>query len=58
MARIVFSNQNIENRLQRDFFEKNNKNIINKFSKYMWINDIFFPRNGIIFLSLSHTKRY
>ena len=57
MARIVFSKKNILNRSQRDFFEKNNKATIMRFSKFMWKNGIYFPRNGIIFFSYSHTKK-
>ena len=57
MARIIFSNENISNRAQRDFFEKKNIRLKNKFSKYMWKNEIYFPNNGIIFFSFSHTKK-
>ena len=57
MARIVFSKKNIYNRTQRDFFEKNNKKIIDKFSKYMWKKGIYFPRNGIIFFSFANTQK-
>ncbi len=57
MVRIVFSKKNIFNRTQRDFFEKDNKKIINKFAQYLWKKGIYFPRNGIIFFSLANTKK-
>jgi len=53
ILRIVFSTKTIKNRIQRDFFEK--KNILNiaKFRQYLLDNKIFYPNNGIIFLSNS-----
>ena len=53
ILRIVFSTKIIKNRIQRDFFEK--KNILNiaKFRQYLLDNKIFYPNNGIIFLSNS-----
>ena len=39
---LFFQKKNIYNRTQRDFFEKNNKKIIDKFSKYMWKKEYIF----------------
>lgn len=51
MLRIIFTRRNISNRLQRDFFEKEKyKNII-KFKKFLFKNKIYYPSNGIIFIS-------
>ena len=57
MLRIVFSKKNIINRTQRDFFEKNNKKIIDKFAQHLWKKGINFPKNGIIFFSLANTNK-
>ena len=53
ILRIVFSKNEIKNRIQRDFFEK--KNILNiaKFRQYLLENNIYYPSNGVIFLSNS-----
>lgn len=51
MLRIVFSKKKIHNRSQRDFFEKKQLNTIIKFKKFLFKNKIYYPSNGIIFLS-------
>ena len=51
MLRIVFTKQKIKNRYQRDFFEKNNLSKISQFKKYLFKNKIYYPSNGIIFIS-------
>lgn len=51
MLRIIFSNKIIENRLQRDFFEKNNQSFAVKFRKYLFSKNIYIASNGIIFLA-------
>ena len=53
MLRIVFTKKNIKNRTQRDFFEKKNKTIIDKFRKFLFKNKIYYAKNGIIFLATS-----
>ena len=53
ILRIVFSSKKITNRIQRDFFEKKNIHNINRFKEYLLDNKIYYPRNGIIFLSNS-----
>lgn len=53
ILRIVFIEKEIKNRIQRDFFEKKNIFNIIKFRKYLLDNKIFYPKNGIIFLSNS-----
>ncbi len=53
ILRIVFSSKKITNRIQRDFFEKKNIHKINRFKEYLLDNKIYYPRNGIIFLSNS-----
>ena len=51
ILRIVFSTEAINNRIQRDFFEKKNIFNIVKFRQYLLDNRIYYPINGIIFLS-------
>ena len=57
IMRIVFSKKIVRNRVQRDFLE--NKKIIqkNKFIKYLYKNNIYYPPNGIIFLPLTTTYK-
>jgi glutamate-1-semialdehyde 2,1-aminomutase len=51
MLRIVFTRQKIKNRYQRDFFEKNNISKVVKFKNFLFKNKIYYPSNGILFLS-------
>ncbi len=51
MLRIVFTKQKIKNRYQRDFFEKNKMSKVSKFKKYLFKNRIYYPSNGILFIS-------
>ena len=55
MLRIVFSKDDIINRSQRDFLEKDKlKNVI-KFKNFVFKNKIYYPSNGIIFISSETT---
>ena len=57
MMRLVFTKEKINNRIQRDFLEKEkNINIIN-FKKFLLKNKIYYPPSGIIFLSTSAKKQ-
>ncbi len=51
MFRIVFTKKKVYNRVQRDFFEKKNTSKISKFRKFLLSKGIYYPSNGIIFLS-------
>jgi glutamate-1-semialdehyde 2,1-aminomutase len=51
MLRIVFTKKDIKNRTQRDFFEKKNKTIIERFRKFLLKNKIYYAKSGIIFLA-------
>lgn len=57
MIRIVFSKKEVVNRFQRDFFEKKSLKKIKMFKKFLYTNNIYYPNNGIIFLSSSSTKK-
>ena len=57
ILRIVFSKKEIKNRIQRDFFEKKNIPNIAKFRQYLLDNKIYYPINGIIFLSNSTSNK-
>ena len=51
IIRIIFSNKNIENRVQRDFLEKRKRKNVDNFYKFLFKKKIIYPKNGIIFLS-------
>ena len=51
IIRIVFTNNKIDNRTQRDFFENKISARINKFKKFLFQKQIHYPSNGIIFFS-------
>ena len=57
MFRIIFTTKIIKNRTQRDFFEKKFHKKISKFRKFLISNKIYYPSNGIIFISDQTTKR-
>lgn len=49
--RIVFTKGKLKNRIQRDFFESREIKNIKLFKDYLFLNKIYYPSNGIIFLS-------
>ena len=51
ILRIVYTNNKIDNRTQRDFFETKISNKINNFKKFLFKKRIYYPSNGIIFFS-------
>ena len=51
ILRIVFTNNKINNRTQRDFFENKISNKIVNFKKLLFQKNIYYPSNGIIFFS-------
>ena len=53
IIRIIFSNKNIENRVQRDFLEKKKRKNVDNFYKFLFKKKIIYPKNGIIFFSYS-----
>ena len=57
MLRIVFSNKKITNRLQRDFLEKKQNVNITKFKKFLFKNKIYYPSNGVLFISNETTQK-
>ena len=57
LLRLVFSNNSIKNRSQRDFFESRNSKKIIKFRTILKLKKILYPKNGLIFLcSQTSTK--
>ena len=57
LLRLVFSNNSIKNRSQRDFFESRNSKKIIKFRTILKSKKILYPKNGLIFLcSQTSTK--
>ena len=57
ILRIVDTNKNIKNKLEKEFAEKNKIKKINKFKKYVYDNGIFLSKNGAIFLSYQNSKK-
>ena len=53
MLRIIFSSKNVENRYQRDFFEKKYSSKIVKFRNFLFSKNIYYPSSGIMFLATS-----
>ena len=51
ILRIVYTNNKIDNRIQRDFFETKISNKIYNFKKFLFRKRIYYPSNGIIFFS-------
>ena len=51
MFRLIFTREKIKNRVQRDFFESKNLKKIKLFRNYLLSNKIYYPSNGIIFIS-------
>jgi glutamate-1-semialdehyde 2,1-aminomutase len=51
ILRIVFTNNKINNKRQRDFFENKISNKIVNFKKLLFQKNIYYPSNGIIFFS-------
>jgi glutamate-1-semialdehyde 2,1-aminomutase len=51
LLRIIFTNNEVLNRTQRDFFENKVKNNIKKFKSYLKLKKIYLSTNGLIFFS-------
>jgi len=51
ILRIVYTNNKIDNRTQRDFFESKNSVRITNFKKFLFQKKIYYPSSGIIFFS-------
>lgn len=56
MLRIVFSSKDIKDRQTRDFLEKRKNKKIFLFKNYMYERKIYYPNNGILFISASISK--
>jgi glutamate-1-semialdehyde 2,1-aminomutase len=54
IMRIVFSKNKVNNRIQRDFFERKKSNSKNNFIKFLRKKNILYPRSGAILLSLAN----
>jgi glutamate-1-semialdehyde 2,1-aminomutase len=55
IIRLAFTEKLLKNRLQRDFFEKNQLDNVKKFKDFLYKNKIYYPSNGIIFMSQATT---
>ena len=58
MFRLVFSSKLINNRTIRDFLEKDKNKLISAFKRYMLKKNIYYPNNGIAFVSSSLNKKH
>ena len=57
LMRIIFTNHDINDRLQRDFFEqKKFKDILN-FKRFLYKNNIYYSSSGLIFFSYSTSEQ-
>lgn len=56
IIRIVFSDEKINNRIQRDFLEKKKRKNVTNFYNFLYKRKIIYPKNGIIFFSDSINK--
>tara|TARA_B110000858_G_scaffold186451_1_gene229671 strand:- start:219 stop:1439 length:1221 start_codon:yes stop_codon:yes gene_type:complete len=57
ILRIIYSNKNVKNKLEKDLVEKNKKKKINKFREYVYNEGIFLSKNGAIFLSYQNSMK-
>jgi len=57
ISRIVFSKEIANNVTQRDFLEKKSSKKKIEFFKFLKKNNISYPRNGVILLSLANNNR-
>ena len=57
LIRLVFTDNIVKNRVQRDFFEERNKIKIEKFRNFLETKNILYPKNGLIFLSTMTSKK-
>ena len=57
MMRLVFTKKKVNNRIQRDFLEREKNNRIVNFKKYLFMNNIYYPPSGILFLSEASKKK-
>ena len=56
MLRLVYTNNQVKNRYQRDFFEKKKNTKISKFRNYLFSKNIYYPSSGIIFIGNFETN--
>jgi glutamate-1-semialdehyde 2,1-aminomutase len=57
IVRVVFSRNEIHNRIQRDFLEKKQSQKKERFVKFLLKKNIYYPKNGIILLSLANNSQ-
>ena len=51
LLRIIYTDEKVLDRVQRDFFENNKIKKIDKIRKYLYEKNIYYPINGLIFFS-------
>lgn len=57
ILRIIFSKNQIQNRIQRDFLEKKYSKNKDKFIKFLLKKKILYPKNGVILFSLANKAK-
>lgn len=57
MLRIIYTDNKIQNRQQRDFFENKNNKKIKLFKKFLLDENIYYSANGIIFFSQATSQK-
>ena len=56
ILRIIFSKKLPKDRVERDFLEKNKKKKIDNFRNFLLNQGIYYPSNGILFISYQNSK--
>ena len=56
MFRIIFSKKLPKDRVERDFLEKDKKKTIDNFRNFLFNRGIYYPSNGILFISHQNSK--
>ena len=58
ILRLVYTKDQIKDRLSRDFLESKKDKLILRFKNYIKNKGIYIPSSGIMFLSYSHEKKH
>ncbi len=57
ISRIVFTDQKFKNRMERDYLEQGTQNKQIEFRRKMFVKNILWPNNGILFTGFCNTKK-
>ena len=57
MIRLIYTSKEVSDRSSRDLFESKKSKDIEKLKSFLIKNNIFYPKNGIIFFSYSSSAK-